>query len=89
MGDFVQKWDLNTSRSKMDYEAIASTMRARRKALELTQDEVALLANIDRRTLSEFETSAGTRGITLRNLLSIADVLGVAVGVTAIDTDYS
>ncbi len=63
----------------MDYQEIASAMRIRRKALGLTQDEAALLSDVGRRTLSEFENATGTRGISLRNLLAIAEVLGLTV----------
>lgn len=66
----------------MDYPKIAEVMKARRKSLGLTQDETAKLADISRRTLSEFENVSGNRGVSLRNLLAIADVLGMNVSAT-------
>lgn len=61
----------------MSAERIAAGIRHRRKALGLTQAETALLADVDRKTLGEIENSRGTRGASLRNLLAIADVLGL------------
>lgn len=63
----------------MHYDEITSAMRQRRKALGLTQEETALLADVGRRTLSEFENASGSRGISLRNLLAIAEVLGLEI----------
>jgi transcriptional regulator with XRE-family HTH domain len=61
----------------MSTDEIATVIRTRRKALGLTQAETALLADVDRKTLGEIENSRGTRGVSLRNLLAIADVLGL------------
>ena len=65
----------------MDYENIADAVRSHRRDLGLTQAEVALLAELDRRTLSDFENATGNRGLSLRNLLRLCDVLGLAVTV--------
>lgn len=65
----------------MDYASIAQAVRTHRRALGLTQAEVALLADLDRRTLSDFENATGTRGLSLRNLLTLCEVLGLAVTV--------
>ena len=66
----------------MSYERIAEALVSRRRMLSLTQDEVASLAGIDRRTLGLFENGIGTRGISLRNLLSLCDVLGLDLAVS-------
>ena len=63
----------------MDAESIATAIRLRRKALGLTQAEAALLADLDRKTLGEIENARGNRGVSLRNLLAIAEVLGLEV----------
>lgn len=65
----------------MDYASIADAVRTQRRALGLTQAEVALLADLDRRTLSDFENATGSRGLSLRNLLTLCEVLGLAVAV--------
>lgn len=65
----------------MNYADIAATLRWKRRALGLNQEEAADLAGFDRRTLSSFESGSGTRGISLRNVLALADVLGVRLTV--------
>ncbi len=69
----------------MDYAAIAASIRSRRRALGLTQAEVALLAGLDRRTLSDFEAASGSRGLSLRNLLSVCEVVGLSIIVAPMD----
>ena len=59
--------------------AYAARVKAVRKKLGLTQEEAADLAGFDRRTLVSFESGTGARGISLRNVLSLATVLGVRV----------
>ena len=61
----------------MDYVDIAATLRWKRRALGLNQQEAADLAGFDRRTLSNFESGSGSRSISLRNLLALTEVLGV------------
>jgi transcriptional regulator with XRE-family HTH domain len=65
-----------------DYTTIARAIKDQRRSLALTQTETADLAGIERRTLSQFESGAGTRGITLRNLLAVAEVLGLRIQVS-------
>jgi|GEM_PF-6300548 len=65
----------------MEYAKMAEIVIARRRSLGLTQEETASLANIDRRTLGEFENSVGTRGMTVRNLLAICEVLGLTLDI--------
>jgi transcriptional regulator with XRE-family HTH domain len=66
----------------MDYDDIATALRFRRRELGLSQGETAELADVDRKTLGEFETARGSRGISLRTLLALAEVLGMDVAVT-------
>jgi transcriptional regulator with XRE-family HTH domain len=66
----------------MDEAEIGSVVRARRKQIGLTQEEVATLAATHRRTISSLEYGGGTRGVTLGTLLATASVLGLDVTVT-------
>jgi transcriptional regulator with XRE-family HTH domain len=65
----------------MDAEQIGAAIAARRRLLKLTQRDVAELAGIDRRTLSEIESARGPRGATLTNLLSVSATLGMELAI--------
>ncbi len=53
--------------------ALGAAVRGRRKALEISQESLALLAGIDRSHMGRIER--GERNVTLLNLLRIADAL--------------
>ena len=61
----------------MYHEAIGVEIRARRKRLLLTQEDVADLAGVNRRLVSEVER--GAVSVTLRNLIAICDAVGLDV----------
>ncbi len=58
---------------------IIAAIAAQRRALGLTQEEVARRAGLSRRTIVAIE--AGTHDIGLRKLLRILDSLGLALSV--------
>jgi transcriptional regulator with XRE-family HTH domain len=58
---------------------IASAVVARRKALGLTQAELADLADMSRATLSAVENAAEDRGVTVSTLLTVLSVLGLSL----------
>jgi transcriptional regulator with XRE-family HTH domain len=58
---------------------IASAVVARRKALGLTQAELADLADMSRATLSALENAAEDRGVTVSTLLTVLSVLGLSL----------
>ena len=54
---------------------IGAEIRARRKRLLLTQEDVADLAGVNRRLVSEVER--GAVSVTLRNLIAICRAVGL------------
>lgn len=54
---------------------IGAEIRARRKLLRLTQEDVADLAGVNRRLVSEVER--GMVSVTLRNLIAICGAVGL------------
>ncbi|WP_420612207.1 helix-turn-helix domain-containing protein [Candidatus Spongiisocius sp.] len=54
---------------------IGAEIRARRKLLRLTQEDVADLAGVNRRLVSEVER--GMVSVTLRNLIAICSAVGL------------
>lgn len=61
----------------MHFEELIKTIKARREALQVTQDTLAELSNVGLRTLKQFESGKGNP--TLLTLQKIADVLGMEV----------
>lgn len=57
-------------------QIIGSRIRTRRKALELSQEKLALKADIDRTYLAGVEQ--GKRNISIKNLEKILTALGVS-----------
>ena len=57
-------------------EVVGNRIRARRKALELSQEKLALKADIDRTYLAGVEQ--GKRNITIRNLEKILTALDIS-----------
>ena len=53
-------------------------MRERRRSKQLTQDVLAALCNVDRKTISRMET--GSYAPTLDTVYAVASALGVTVG---------
>lgn len=56
---------------------IGAAIKARRILLKLTQERVAELAGVSRRTVSDLETGRGPRGSTLSKALQVCRVLGL------------
>ena len=61
----------------MHYPELIETLKARRLALQVTQETLAELAGVGLRTLKEFESGKGNP--TLVTLQKISDVLGLEV----------
>ncbi len=71
----------------MLFAEIIESIKKRRKFLGITQPHLAELANISKNTLYKIET--GKANPTLKNLLAIADVLGMSVDVNTINNEES
>jgi transcriptional regulator with XRE-family HTH domain len=69
----------------MNERELGDEVVRRRKQLDLTQDDVATLAGIHRRTISALESGGGDRGATLRTLLAVAGVLGLEVTIRSVN----
>ena len=61
----------------MTPEEIGAEIRVRRKRMLLTQEDVADLAGVNRRLVSEVERGAAS--VTLRNLIAICDAVGLDI----------
>ena len=70
----------------MDAAQIGAAIAQRRRLLKLTQQEVAELSGIDRRTLSEIESARGPRGVSLTNLIAVTATLGLELEVAPIES---
>ena len=61
----------------MHFEELITTIKARRQALQVTQETLAELSGIGLRTLKQFESGKGNP--TLLTLHKLADVLGLEI----------
>ena len=61
----------------MHFEELIEIIKARREALQVTQETLAELSGVGLRTLKQFESGKGNP--TLLTLQKIADVLGLEV----------
>ena len=61
----------------MHFEEVVEIIKARREALQVTQETLAELSGVGLRTLKQFESGKGNP--TLLTLQKIADVLGLEV----------
>lgn len=61
----------------MHYSDLIKTIKARREALKVTQENLAELSGVSLRTLKQFESGKGNP--TLTTLQKIGDVLGLEV----------
>lgn len=71
----------------MGHREIGTTIRQRRLLLGLTQERVASLAGVGRRTVSDLETSRGNRGTTLSKAVDVCNVLGLELFVGDADRE--
>lgn len=62
----------------MHSEELIKSIKARREALQVTQEQLAELSGVGLRTLKQFESGKGNP--TLVTLQKLADVLGLEVG---------
>jgi transcriptional regulator with XRE-family HTH domain len=62
----------------MHFEELIKAIKARREALQVTQEHLAELSGVGLRTLKQFESGKGNP--TLVTLQKLADVLGLEVG---------
>ncbi|MFP5332825.1 MAG: helix-turn-helix transcriptional regulator [Acidimicrobiia bacterium] len=58
---------------------LGQAIRRRRKSLHLTQQDLADLVGVNRRSISELER--GTGGTSLRTVIAVCQALGMAVTV--------
>lgn len=65
------------SASANSLDALASLIRSRRKALDLTQEDVADLCGVQRQTIGRLEAADPT--VALGTAMAVADTLGIAV----------
>lgn len=61
----------------MHYPDLIKTIKARREALKVTQENLAELSGVSLRTLKQFESGKGNP--TLTTLQKIGDVIGLEV----------
>jgi transcriptional regulator with XRE-family HTH domain len=61
----------------MHFEELIKSIKARREALQVTQETLAELSGVGLRTLKQFESGKGNP--TLLTLQKLADVLGLEV----------
>jgi transcriptional regulator with XRE-family HTH domain len=61
----------------MHFSDLIKTIKARREALQVTQERLAELSGVGLRTLKQFESGKGNP--TLSTLHKISDVLGMEV----------
>lgn len=66
----------------MDRTDIGTEIRNRRRVLGLTQEQVAELAGVARRTIIDLESGQGSYGPTLEKVHAICTVLGLDLRVT-------
>ncbi len=59
----------------MDKKQIATFIKKRRKQLEITQEDLALVSGISTRKLSDIETASTTTSVDTLN--KVCDVLGL------------
>lgn len=59
-------------------DAFAKVLRARRKALRLTQEDVGDLSEVRRQTVGRLE--AADPAVSIGTAMRIADVLGIDIG---------
>ena len=59
----------------MDKKQIATFIKKRRKQLEITQEDLALMSGISTRKLSDIETASTTTSVDTLN--KVCDVLGL------------
>ncbi|WP_462418934.1 type II toxin-antitoxin system Y4mF family antitoxin [Kytococcus sp. Marseille-QA3725] len=64
--------------------ALADEVRTRRRAMKLSQHEVALLADVSERFVREVET--GKSSLRLDKLEAVLDVLGLQLALTPRET---
>lgn len=68
----------------MDYDALGKRIRSRRRALRMTQDQVAELSGISLSFLGHIER--GTRKASLETLVALSNVLKISPGVLLQDS---
>ncbi|MCL9980133.1 MAG: helix-turn-helix transcriptional regulator [Bacteroidia bacterium] len=61
----------------MHFSELVSTIKKRREALQVTQEDLAEISGVGLRTLKQFERGKGNP--TLSTLQKISDVLGMEV----------
>jgi transcriptional regulator with XRE-family HTH domain len=69
---------VDKDRQKQVKKRLGARMRQLRKAIKLSQEEVALRAGIDRSYFGAIER--GEKNVSLINIQRIADALGVGAG---------
>jgi len=66
----------------MNASDLALSIASRRRALKLTQAELAARADISRRTLIDLENGSGSSDIGFRKIERILNALGLSLAIT-------
>jgi transcriptional regulator with XRE-family HTH domain len=71
----------------MHFLELIKTIKERREALQVTQEELAELSGVGLRTLKQFESGKGNP--TLKTLNKLSDVLGMEICLTIKNVTHS
>jgi transcriptional regulator with XRE-family HTH domain len=71
----------------MHFIELIKTIKERREALQVTQEELAELSDVGLRTLKQFESGKGNP--TLKTLHKLSDVLGMEICLTIKNVTHS
>lgn len=63
----------------MDTHELGQDLRSRRKALRISQEDLADLVGVNRRVISELERGIG--GTSIRTVIAVCDALGLVLAV--------
>lgn len=63
----------------MDTDELGQDLRSRRKALRISQEDLADLVGVNRRAISELERGIG--GTAVRTVIAVCDALGLVLRV--------
>jgi len=71
----------------MDKKALGNKIRERRKSLQITQEDLADIAEVSERTLRSIEK--GEANPELDNILKICEVLGLSIDINVVKSELT